>query len=163
MPPEIVPWVAVLAIMFGLLALLLEVFMPGFGVSGIIGIILLVWGVVLFNVDAEVTIKSLVIGLLISIAVFFLLFKWLSSMNFWQRLTLAKRQQNEDGYSASKNMTAYKEKEGIALTPLRPAGVVEIEGERLDVVSEGSFITPGAKIKVVHVDGMRVVVRAVEQ
>jgi membrane-bound serine protease (ClpP class) len=44
---------------------------------------------------------------------------------------------------------------------LRPAGVVEIEGNWLDVVSEGQFIKPGVRIKVVSVTGNRIVVRPI--
>jgi len=44
---------------------------------------------------------------------------------------------------------------------LRPAGVAEIEGQRLDVVSEGGMIEPGASIQVIGVDGTRIVVRKV--
>jgi membrane-bound serine protease (ClpP class) len=42
---------------------------------------------------------------------------------------------------------------------LRPAGVIDIDGAHLDVVSEGQFITAGNKVKVVSVSGNRIVVR----
>ena len=45
------------------------------------------------------------------------------------------------------------------MTPLRPAGTATIQGERIDVVSEGSFINANQRVKVVKVEGMRVVVR----
>ncbi len=48
---------------------------------------------------------------------------------------------------------------GTALSPLRPAGVADIEGARVDVVSEGWFIDAGAPIEVTRVDGNRIVVR----
>jgi membrane-bound serine protease (ClpP class) len=49
---------------------------------------------------------------------------------------------------------------GIALSPLRPAGVAQIDGERVDVVSDGTFIDAGAAIQVIRVEGNRIVVRA---
>jgi membrane-bound serine protease (ClpP class) len=49
--------------------------------------------------------------------------------------------------------------EGIALSPLRPAGIGEIEGERLDVVSDGDFIDKESPIIVTKIDGYRLVVR----
>jgi membrane-bound serine protease (ClpP class) len=45
------------------------------------------------------------------------------------------------------------------LSPLRPAGVADIDGSRVDVVSDGEFIETGAAIEVTRVDGNRVVVR----
>lgn len=50
-------------------------------------------------------------------------------------------------------------KRGLAASPLRPAGIAEIEGERVDVVSDGEFIETGEPITVVRVDGNRIVVR----
>ena len=49
--------------------------------------------------------------------------------------------------------------EGAALSALRPAGAAQIAGRRVDVVSEGTFIPAGAAVKVVSVEGARVVVR----
>jgi membrane-bound serine protease (ClpP class) len=50
---------------------------------------------------------------------------------------------------------------GQAVSDLRPAGVANIEGERLDVVSDGEFVTAGTRLEVVRVEGRRVVVKAV--
>jgi membrane-bound serine protease (ClpP class) len=50
---------------------------------------------------------------------------------------------------------------GTALTQLRPSGTAAIKGERVDVVTEGGLIERGTAIKVVAVEGARIVVRAV--
>lgn len=49
---------------------------------------------------------------------------------------------------------------GVASTPLRPCGTALINGKRVDVVTEGSLLDPGTPLKVVAIEGMRVVVRA---
>jgi membrane-bound serine protease (ClpP class) len=49
-------------------------------------------------------------------------------------------------------------KEGIALSALRPAGVVEVDGSRVDVVTEGEMIAKGARVRVIHTEGTRIVV-----
>lgn len=51
------------------------------------------------------------------------------------------------------------ERTGTALTPLRPSGTVLIEGKRVDVVTEGQMIEPGTPVRVIAVEGLRVVVR----
>lgn len=53
------------------------------------------------------------------------------------------------------------DKQGIALSQLRPAGTADFSGERLDVVTEGAFVTSGSRIKVIAVEGTRVIVRQV--
>ena len=50
---------------------------------------------------------------------------------------------------------------GSAITDLRPSGTAFIQGRRVDVVSEGSFVQKGAPVKVVAIEGLRVVVRPV--
>ena len=59
---------------------------------------------------------------------------------------------------APRDLRSLTGKEGITLTPLRPAGSAEIEGERQDVISQGIFIPAGTKIKVIRVEGGRVLV-----
>lgn len=49
--------------------------------------------------------------------------------------------------------------EGVALTPLRPAGTARIDGRKVDVVAENDFIPSEEVITVIRVEGMRVVVR----
>jgi membrane-bound serine protease (ClpP class) len=52
-------------------------------------------------------------------------------------------------------------KRGHATSPLRPAGIADIEGARVDVVSEGELIEPDTPVEVIRVDGNRIVVRPV--
>lgn len=51
---------------------------------------------------------------------------------------------------------------GVTITPLRPAGGMRIEGDRVDIVSEGDFIEAGVKVRVIAIDGTRIIVRPVE-
>jgi membrane-bound serine protease (ClpP class) len=54
-------------------------------------------------------------------------------------------------------------KEGVATTTLRPAGTAEVEGEPVDVITEGKFVPAGEPVRVVRVEGPRVVVRRTER
>ena len=53
-------------------------------------------------------------------------------------------------------------KQGVALTLLRPAGSVEVDGERIDALSEAEVIEAGTRVEVVQVIGMKVMVKRVE-
>jgi membrane-bound serine protease (ClpP class) len=50
---------------------------------------------------------------------------------------------------------------GEAATPLRPAGKARFGDDFLDVVSEGDYVSPGARIQVVEIEGNRIVVKEV--
>lgn len=52
-------------------------------------------------------------------------------------------------------------KEGVALTPLRPAGTVEVDGRPVDVVTDGEYVERGSRVRVVVVRGSRVQVESV--
>lgn len=76
-------------------------------------------------------------------------------------LVLDDRQENSDGYTSVTDKSRFLGKVGICVTDLRPAGTISVEDEPLDVVAEGSFVKQGASVKVISVDGSRVLVRQV--
>jgi membrane-bound serine protease (ClpP class) len=51
---------------------------------------------------------------------------------------------------------------GVAITVLRPSGIAEFDGERLNVVSQGDFIGKDAAVKVIAIEGGRIVVAPVK-
>lgn len=160
MTPEMMHWLAVLAFLLGLIAMVLEIIVfPGFGVAGVIGIILFGWGVLLAAVDVAQVTEALVLALIATIIIFVVCLKLMSRYKFWFKLTLQNRQQKEEGYVAPPEQGIFTGKEGFALTPLRPAGTAEVEGHRLDVVTGGEFIAPNSRVVVVKVEGTRVVVK----
>ncbi len=76
-------------------------------------------------------------------------------------LVLDERQQNRDGYVSVVDKSKFLGAVGVCVTDLRPAGTITIDGEPVDVVAEGSFVKQGASVKVINVDGSRVMVRKV--
>ncbi|GAB6180065.1 hypothetical protein JCM14036_13840 [Desulfotomaculum defluvii] len=155
-------WLATLALVLGILALALEIFfVPGFGVAGVVGVILLGWGVLLLSVDIFHATQALTLALVITV-VALVGGIWLATkFNFWRRVTLANRQNREEGYLApNRENEKLLGTEGVAATPLRPAGSALIEGARVDVVTEGEFVAPGTKVIVIKVEGTRVIVKS---
>jgi hypothetical protein len=68
--PELINWLAVLAFLLGLIAIILEIIVfPGFGIAGIIGIILFGWGVLLASVDVVHVTEALVLALIATIII----------------------------------------------------------------------------------------------
>ncbi|MFA6808960.1 MAG: NfeD family protein [Eubacteriales bacterium] len=148
-------------IVIGIILIFLEIFIiPGFGVSGILGFLLLFGGIfsaadTLIEGVIYFLITFIVIGLLVYIGV-----KTGKVSKLWGKISLREQQQNSDGYVAPKpEYERYLGKKGVAITDLRPAGSVKIEDERVDVVTEGGYIEPGTPIRVLAVEGTRVIVR----
>lgn len=153
------PGFSVILFILGIVLLLLEIFVPG-GILGLLGIILLCIGIFL-TVDTLLQAILYTGGMLLTLAFFLLLsFRFPQTQKFWKRFSLNTRQTKGGGYVAPKpSYENFLGKEGIALSQLRPAGIADFAGERLDVVTEGGFISQGTKIKIIAVEGTRVIVR----
>jgi membrane-bound serine protease (ClpP class) len=84
----------------------------------------------------------------------------LPRLPFGRRLVLEAEMGAEQGYTSPPESDRRQlGRTGTALSPLRPAGVADIDGLRVDVVSDGDFIEAGTAIEVTRVEGNRVVVR----
>ena len=79
----------------------------------------------------------------------------------FDELILDERQQNRDGYTSVIDKSKFIGATGICVTDLRPADTINIDGEPLDVVTEGGFVNQGESVKVINVDGSRVLVRQI--
>ncbi len=143
----------------GIILLLIEAAVPGFGVPGIGGIISVVLSIILASGSPQTAILSLVISLTLTIIITIILVKYGARSPYLDKVILSTKQENSKGYISSKISKQYLGEEGMAITTLRPAGTIQIGDERIDAVSEGDFINKGDKVKVVKVQGSRVVVR----
>ena len=148
-------------LLIGLVLLLVEAFMPGFGIAGGTGIGLLVLGIILtarspFEAFAMVLLLLLFIALLILIVL-----RSAKKGTIAKKLILWSAARQEEGFSTSSDMTSLVGHSGIAVTILRPSGTGEFEGKRMDVVSEGPFIEAGTKIRVIRAEGRLIVVESV--
>ena len=76
-------------------------------------------------------------------------------------LVLDERQKNNDGYTSNIDKSKFLGAVGVCATDLRPAGTITVEGEPLDVVTEGNFVKQGDIVKIINVDGSRVLVRQI--
>jgi membrane-bound serine protease (ClpP class) len=81
--------------------------------------------------------------------------------NMLDELVLDERQQNNDGYTSVVDKSKFLGAIGVCTTDLRPAGTISIDGEPLDVVADGNFVKRGERVKVINVDGSRVLVRQI--
>ena len=165
---QLAGWEELLLVAAGVILLAVELFViPGFGVAGVGGIIALAAGLGMTLVGAGAT-ASIVIGAFgrVAVSILLALAGGLALLRLLPRLPLGRRLVLDAAMSAEQGYTSPPEgdrlqlgRTGIALSPLRPAGVADIDGSRIDVVSDGGFVEAGAAIEVTRVDGNRVVVR----
>ncbi|WP_027340551.1 NfeD family protein [Halonatronum saccharophilum] len=157
-------WGLLILFIAGIFLIALEVFVvPGFGVTGVGGILAIISSLYFLFPTPDIAISIIATTMVLSILGAVLIFKYFGRSNLWKRMILDKMENPDDGYIAPKDYRDLINKEGLALSTLRPAGIGEIEGQRLDVVSEGGYIEKGKKIKVVQVDGRRIVVKLIEE
>ncbi|MFP7230820.1 nodulation protein NfeD [Bacillus subtilis] len=151
----------VLLFIAGVILILLEIFLPG-GIIGLLGLGAIVASLFLAAGSFTVMAVSLLIASAVSITAFILLTRVLGKrMKFFKKLILNDSTNTESGYVSNQTRTDLMGKVGVTFTPLRPAGTVIIDDERLDVVSEGSFTEKDKKVKVIKVEGSRIVVREI--
>ena len=157
-----------LFVLTGLALILLEVLViPGFGIAGLGGIGLMIYGLYLLllpdiPVGEEVlgqAMDGFLIGLVGAVIGLVLLVKLMIKTKFWEQLTAPDTQKKEDGYSNTFGWESLQGETGISDTDLHPSGWVRVKDQRIFVVSEGEFIEEGKEIKILSVDGNRVLVR----
>ena len=159
-----------LLIIAGFSLIMLEAFViPGFGIVGISGIGIVVYGLYLLlipNVPVGEEVLSnandgFMIGLLGAVIGIYLLLKLMVKTKFWKQLTAPGSQKKEDGYTNSFGWESLTDQVGEADTDLHPSGWVIVESKRFFMISEGDFIEKGSSVKVLSVDGNRIVVKKI--
>jgi membrane-bound serine protease (ClpP class) len=143
---------------------------PGFGIAGISGIILVIvslflaltGGMKFFDFDIiGIAIIQIAIALVGAFGSILLLAKFLPKSTLFNRLVLAEEETAERGFVSYPSAKELIGAEGIALTDLRPSGSAEINSTRYDVVADWQYIERGKRIKVMRVEGIKVVVKEV--
>lgn len=165
----------ILIFIIGVILLLIEIFaIPGFGVAGISGIVLIVTGLTLSMIDnigfdfSGVPMNGVVVAFfIVIIASFFSLIgsfyvtrKLFGGHTMFGDLALLSTQQTSEGYASSDvQYTAMMGQTGEAFTMLRPAGKVSIDGQVFDAVAQSGFIDKGESIHVVKYENAQLIVR----
>jgi membrane-bound serine protease (ClpP class) len=165
---QLAGWEEMLLVASGLVLLTVEIFVtPGFGLPGVLGIAALLSGLSFSLVGGGATwdfilkaASRVIFSLLLAVVASLVLLRYLPRLPFGKKLILETGLGAGEGYaSPPETDRQWLGKAATAVSPLRPSGIAEFDGERVDVVSDGEFIEPGARIVVTRVDGNRIVVR----
>ncbi|HEY4552932.1 MAG TPA: nodulation protein NfeD [Bacillaceae bacterium] len=145
----------------GIILIAAEFFLPG-GVAGILGTVAVIGSMLMAGENVVHMAISIIIALFLGALSIIIMVKVFGKrMNIFKKLILTDSTNTESGYVSNVNRLELIGREGVTVTELRPSGTVKVEDERLDVVAEGSFIERGTAVKIVKVEGSRIVVREI--
>ena len=154
----------IVCFVLGIGLLIMEALMPGFGIAGFSGIALEVVALVLTwqQHGTMATLGMLLIVLsVLAIAISTSLHSLTKGKLSKSSIVNSHTESTDAGYRSAEDMQVFLGREGTATTALRPTGLGEFDGVRLNVVSEGDFIENGTKIRVTQIEGSRIVVKKV--
>jgi membrane-bound ClpP family serine protease len=171
-------YLAIMLFLLGLALLGIEIFLlPGFGVAGVSGILLILAGLVLAGLDkapesasdwADLIGTMLRYGLTMAGAgvLAFILSRYLPKIPYANRLMLVPPEDKPEIEETSplpgvETAVSLLGQVGTATSMLRPSGMAKFGDRYIDVVTEGDFIPPNTPIQVVEVEGTRIVVKRV--
>lgn len=145
----------IILLVLGILLLIAEIYIPSFGITGVLGIILTLAGIALV---ADTVVEGIIILLIIALALTVIVFvslKWIIKKN---KSLVLKESLKEDN-RVYEDLKYFINKEGITVTALRPSGNVDFDGVKLQVLSNGEFIKKDVPVKVVDIQGTRILVK----
>jgi membrane-bound ClpP family serine protease len=170
---------AILLFVLGLVLIGLEIFvLPGSAVAGISGTVLIIASLALVTLERWPETRQEWIGLGSTLATFSMsllaavvaamtLAWYLPYIPYLNRLLMKSVEEEDDTVDGpapeliQPRLVEMLGAIGVAATPLRPAGKVKFGEEYFDVVAEGSYVPPGARVQVIEIEGNRVVVKEV--
>lgn len=146
----------------GVVLLAIELVVPGFGVFGIAGMACTTIGA-FFVMGGGLPAMLILLGiyLVLALAIAFLCL-YLPKESRYNPFVLWTRQQNSAGYTGGEDLSSLLGKQGKALTTLRPAGTIVLDGKRLDVSSLGDYIEKDTLVTIVKVEGSKIFVEKTE-
>lgn len=155
----------IILLVTGIALLIVEMCIPGFGAPGIFGIICLIAAIVVQFIGntargALTFTACVVMLLLILVLVFLRSFKngALSHSPFVNKTAVREEPANEQ---SGQSVSVVPGMKGRALTPLRPAGIVEMDGKRINAETDGTFLPAGTAVEVTQVKGLGIIVHEI--
>lgn len=151
-------FIAILLLAIGIVLFIFEIFVPSFGVLGGLGIIAILAGIFF-------TAESLLQGVLMflgitAILLVVVMLSWKFIIKNGKSGIILHSVVNKES-STIGDLTYLINKEGKAITSLRPSGIADFDGVRFDVLTKGDFIPKGSSIQIIEILGKKIVVKQI--
>ncbi|OZM57745.1 hypothetical protein CIB95_05105 [Lottiidibacillus patelloidae] len=155
-------WESMVFLVGGIILILLELFLPG-GILGILGLISILASFFFASYDLAHMAISLAIAIILTVILAIVLYKFVGYRGTLGRIILKDATSSEKGYNSYHQRDELLGSVGVALTDLRPSGTAQFADERVDVVSEGTYISRGSEVKIIKLEGARIIVREISK
>lgn len=156
-------WIPCLILgILGIALLITEMFLPGFGVSGICGVLCLIAVSViqfLTNKPLPATLVTVVLGVILIVMVVLFMRSMKNGLLFRSPIVLKDKIEADAVKITTESYDDLIGKSGTALTPLRPSGIALIDGKRYSVETQATFVEKDSAITVLSVDGTKITVQ----
>ncbi|MFD2759460.1 NfeD family protein [Lentibacillus juripiscarius] len=150
---------AIILLIIGVGLVIAEFFLPG-GIAGLLGFVAIIGSLLMSGQDLGHMTMSISIAFIVTVIAAVIMFRKMGMRKgFFRNFILEDQTTTEKGYVSSENRLELIGLEGETITPLRPSGTAVFNDERLDVVTEGGFIEKNKPVKIIKVEGVRVIVR----
>ena len=149
---------ALIALTAGYVLLVIEMCVPGFGAPGILGTILSVVGLFAMQPSPLMALALVIVYVALLLIALMICMRSVAHGRLSKSRLVLKEVATQADSEAGNDLSYFIGRTGAAHTPLRPAGIADLDGVRLNVVTEGDYIEKGAPVRVVRVSGNRIVV-----
>lgn len=154
---------AIIIFVLGVILIIAEFYLPG-GISGILGAAAIIFSIILAGGNILLMCISVLIALTVAIVGMVIIMKFFGKqLKVLNKVILSDATTTEQGYVSNENRLELIGKIAVTMTPLRPAGTIRINDERIDAVSDGSFVERDKHVIIIKVEGSRIVVREISE
>lgn len=154
---------SIILLVIGLGLFVAEFIIPG-GVVGFLGVAAILGSILLAGGDLKTTAIAVLIAMIVATVGMVIVVKFFGKrLSLFKRIILTDTTDTASGYVSTTNRPELVGKIALTLTALRPSGTIQLEDERIDAVSEGRFIDSGKNVKIIKVEGSRIVVRELDK
>ena len=157
--------IALVLSIIGLASILLEFFIPAFGLIGIIGAGSIVAGIVLaFRISTNIGSIFLIASLIIIPVLMMIFFRLFPKTFIGKKLILHRIFETDEGYkSIAEDYSVLENKTGTASTDLRPSGMIIIDDKKYSAVTSGEYIEKTKRVTVIKTEGSKITVSEVKE
>lgn len=151
--------IGIVMLCIGIVLVAIEAFIPGFGVTGISGIICLIIGALLTGRSIEERITIIVILVVVTSIFFVVGLVVINSKKIKPPIVLDEDLKAGNNFLSENDMEYFIGKKGYAITDLKPLGKGEFDGVKLEVISEGQYIKKDTKLVITKIENNKMVVK----
>ncbi len=151
----------IIIFIIGVCFIIAEFFLPG-GISGILGVAIIIFSIILAGGNIVQMSIAVLIALTVAIVGMVIIMKFFGKkQTIWNKIILSDATTTEQGYVSNENRVDLVGRVAVTMTALRPAGTIRVKDERIDAISDGSYVDKDKHVMIIKVEGSRIVVREV--